>query len=466
MFYCTTGLFAQNWAIGGNPNADVPAGGGRLGTNGDRSVIFETNNTERARLLNGNGFWGFGTSAPNAQVNINSAAGIDALRVQVNGSSKLFVHNGGGVSIGTASAPPANGLLVSGSIGVGTSTPAVKLHVVNGADASPGGGGFIVSGYTSGGNVVIDDNEIMARNNGAASTLTLNHQGGNLIIDGTNAGTLVGINTSSPAVDMHLLHGTGDGTNHGLRLRNSGANAEDWTFYVVNLTGNLELWANNVFRGSFDDVSGTYSSVSDVRRKKDIEKAQDVMEKLLQLDVKKYHFLENNSADKKHYGLIAQEVEKLFPELVSHNNQDDGSDIYTMDYTAFGVLAIKALQEEHKTLENLKQKNAELESRLLKLESALTTASKSDAASFSNIFLEQNMPNPFNQVTTIRYHVLQNANATITIYNNSGVAVKTIKANDSGMATIQANELSAGTYTYNLVVNGKLTASKKMVLLK
>lgn len=150
MFYCTTGLFAQNWAIDGNPNADVPAGGGRLGTNGDRSVIFETNNTERGRLLNTSGFWGFGTSAPNAQVNINSAAGIDALRVQVNGSSKLYVHNGGGVSIGTPSTPPGNGLLVSGSVGVGTSTPTVKLHVVNGADASPGGGGYIVSGFTSG----------------------------------------------------------------------------------------------------------------------------------------------------------------------------------------------------------------------------------------------------------------------------------------------------------------------------
>ena len=201
-------------------------------------------------------------------------------------------------------------------------------------------------------------------------------------------------------------------------------------------------------------------------RKKDIEKAPDILNKVLMLDVKKYHMLQSNAADKKHYGLIAQEVEKIFPELISHQKEDDGSDIYMMDYTVFGVLAIKALQEEHHTLENLKQKNAELESRLLKLESALATASKSDAAFFNNISLEQNMPNPFNQATTIRYRVPQNANATITIYNSSGIAVKTIKANNSGIATIQANELSAGTYIYNLVVNGKLTASKKMVLLK
>ena len=172
-------IHAQTWDFGGN---NLPAGGERLGSNNNRPVIFETNNTERARLLNTSGFWGFGTSTPNAQVNINSAVGVDALRVQVAGSSKLFVHNGGGVSIGTPSTPPANGLLVSGSIGVGTSTPAVKLHVVNGADASPGGGGYIVSGFTSGLNVAIDENEIMARNNGATSGLFLNNNGGNLII--------------------------------------------------------------------------------------------------------------------------------------------------------------------------------------------------------------------------------------------------------------------------------------------
>jgi hypothetical protein len=52
--------------------------------------------------------------------------------------------------------------------------------------------------------------------------------------------------------------------------------------------------------------------------KKDIEKAPDSLQKVMQLDVKKYHFIQNESADKKHYGLIAQEVENIFPEIVSY----------------------------------------------------------------------------------------------------------------------------------------------------
>src|SRR3989442_2161888 len=94
MPFCSIKIMAQNWVIGGNA---VPVGGGSLGSNNNRPVIFETNNIERARLLNTSGFWGFGTAAPNSQVHINSAAGTDALRVQVNGSSKLYVHNAGGV---------------------------------------------------------------------------------------------------------------------------------------------------------------------------------------------------------------------------------------------------------------------------------------------------------------------------------------------------------------------------------
>jgi hypothetical protein len=32
----------------------------------------------------------------------------------------------------------------------------------------------------------------------------------------------------------------------------------------------------------------------------------------MQLDVKKYHFLKNKTSDIKHYGMIVQDVEKIF----------------------------------------------------------------------------------------------------------------------------------------------------------
>jgi hypothetical protein len=48
-------LFSQ-WNVGGNV---LPVGGGALGSNNNRPVIFETNNIERARLLNDQRLLGF-----------------------------------------------------------------------------------------------------------------------------------------------------------------------------------------------------------------------------------------------------------------------------------------------------------------------------------------------------------------------------------------------------------------------
>lgn len=121
-------LSAQNWVNGGNTLSTT----GRFGTNNNYSVIFESNNVERGRLTNA-GLWGFGTSAPNSRLHVNSSSGQDALRVQVNGSTKLYVHNGGGVSVGSSTAAPANGLFVSGDAGIGSSTPGpYKLKVSHG----------------------------------------------------------------------------------------------------------------------------------------------------------------------------------------------------------------------------------------------------------------------------------------------------------------------------------------------
>lgn len=94
----------------------------------------------------------------------------------------------------------------AGNVGIGTIAPAVKLQVEGGADASVGGGGFLVMGPTTGQNMAIDNNEIMARNNGSPALLFLNHEGGNVIIGGA-ANPRVGIGTSLPTERVDLAGG-------------------------------------------------------------------------------------------------------------------------------------------------------------------------------------------------------------------------------------------------------------------
>lgn len=74
---------------------------------------------------------GVGTTTPNSILHVAGPAGDDALRVQVNGATKLLVGSGGGVAVGAnVLTPPQNGLYVAGDVGLGTAAPSSKLHVV------------------------------------------------------------------------------------------------------------------------------------------------------------------------------------------------------------------------------------------------------------------------------------------------------------------------------------------------
>jgi hypothetical protein len=76
-------------------------------------------------------------------------------------------------------------ILKSADIGVVTDTPQAKLHISEGNDTGLGANnGFLLLGETSGANISMDNNEIMAKNNGNAADLNLQIEGGNLKIGG------------------------------------------------------------------------------------------------------------------------------------------------------------------------------------------------------------------------------------------------------------------------------------------
>jgi hypothetical protein len=148
----------------GNASWQAPAGGGWattgnsgttpgtnfIGTTDNQDLAVRTNSIERMRLLS-NGNFGYGTLTPVSPFHITSAvSGAPTLRVEntAGGFSAFFpggvgigvgaglpggnLSVGGRVSIGTSyySAPsPANGLLVEGSTGIGTTAPIAKLDV-------------------------------------------------------------------------------------------------------------------------------------------------------------------------------------------------------------------------------------------------------------------------------------------------------------------------------------------------
>lgn len=100
-----------------------------------------------------------------------------------------------------------------------------KVQIINGTDAEPGSGGFLVSGDPASANIVIDNNEIMARSNGLTSKLYLNNDGGDISM--CYAGGNVMIGSSLPATG-YLLTVDGKVMCEELKVQMS----ESWPDYV------------------------------------------------------------------------------------------------------------------------------------------------------------------------------------------------------------------------------------------
>jgi hypothetical protein len=112
-----------------------------------------------------------------------------------------------------------------------------------------------------------------------------------------------------------------------------------------------------------------YVTRSDSRLKNSVENiSNELIAKYLQLRPVSYYWNQDQPRDTKlQYGLIAQEVEPLFPEMV--NTGTDEMQTKSVNYQSLHAISLKVIQEQQKQIEILQQKQASLEQRLLLLES-------------------------------------------------------------------------------------------------
>mgnify|MGYP003667480418 FL=1 len=84
----------------------------------------------------------------------------------------------------------------------------------------------------------------------------------------------------------------------------------------------------------------------------------------------------------------------------------------------------------------------------------------------NNIVLNQNVPNPFAERTVITFSIPETVQkAQIHFYDGMGKLINTVDIDDrgNGQINVYANDLSTGVYTYSLVADGKIVATKRMM---
>lgn len=147
------------------------------------------------------------------------------------------------------------------------------------------------------------------------------------------------ITTNSDTLNPRAVFECINGSNVVLHVRNNG---------VVGIgTSNVDsTYALNV-QGSVN-ASGEVSSSSDIRLKTNIEKITDSLVKVKKLNG--YNFSFKDDPEKKHIGLIAQEVQELLPEVVFKNL--DG--YLSVAYGNIVALLIESIKEQQEQLDHLK----------------------------------------------------------------------------------------------------------------
>jgi len=129
------------------------------------------------------------------------------------------------------------------------------------------------------------------------------------------------------------------------------ATTSDFTFRFDNSSdGNMSFQGNLSVNGNIT-ASGTVTATSDERLKENIEVIPNALEKVSKIRGVTFTRNDQEDKEKKHVGVIAQEVEKALPEVVM-----EGSDgIKSVAYGNLVGLLIEAIKEQQKQINELKE---------------------------------------------------------------------------------------------------------------
>lgn len=151
-------------------------------------------------------------------------------------------------------------------------------------------------------------------------------------------------------------------------LNTTTTNNTDGSFYM-DVNGNMiatgamnvngALWCGGIFSCSQSiTASGNIAAYSDKKLKTNLIELGDCLNLIKKLNVYRFNWIKDGRHD---IGIIAQEIEEVFPEFVTEIKSELDGNVKTVDYGKLSSVLIGAVKE-------LNEKNKQLESRLFALE--------------------------------------------------------------------------------------------------
>ncbi len=483
-------IYSQAWSTTGN--AGTSPASNFLGTTDNKALVIRTNNIERMRV-NANGTIGVGIkTAPIAALDLRNSTQINSfyvtnsstnsnqwgVRAYVNGINSSAFRTGGEFSVSGAG---------SNNTGVNVSASAANVNYGGSLSATDGATSNIgVWGYAGGPSgstnyaVYGSITGFSAGRDYAGYFAGKTYVKNELIVGTSETPYSASISINSPSTIGTGVYSVNTNTyGNGVYSSYAGSPYAFYAIYAVAPSSGSNM--AGYFSGNVT-VVGTFSNPSDERLKDNIKPLDNVMDKIMQLDVNTYNFKKEyhhmNLPQVKQYGFIAQNLQKLFPELVQtvadkSKGENNLFAYKTVNYLGMIPVLAKALQEEHTQRIKTEEQLQTLKERVDAMEKALSQAAVSSPAlkglGTSTARLEQNVPNPANQAATINCYIPSGAkSAMLVIYASNGAKVKEFNnlATGANRLEVKANTLGSGVYTYALLIDGKQADSRQMIVAK
>lgn len=324
----------------GEGNVFVGNAAGLANVTGGSNVCIGTGSGQNANA-NNNTFVGWGTGYDNTSGGSNSFFGLQAGYNNTTGSNNVAIGNGAGYANQTG-----NSNVFIGRYAGWPETGSNKLYIDNSSTAAP----LIYGDFSS--------NKLSINGDLGVGKLASGYKidvAGKINLNSGMTGAAIAVNGAEALWynDTYFSWGYGGSYN----------------YFADKVTiGNTGSFGYALYVQGSAYTTGTWVG-SDKRFKKDFESISDPLEKVLNMNGVTYLWRTDEYADKnfpegRHYGVIAQEIELVLPEIVRETENGEKS----VAYNELIPVLIEAVKEQQKTIMRQQQENDEMKTLLEQLQ--------------------------------------------------------------------------------------------------
>jgi len=348
--------------------------------------------TEKMRITSGGNVLIGTTSAENPRglAKVLEIEAGDACGIILNDSRDshpMGIENAGAVMNFTYNTSPLMTILTAGNVGIGTTSPGYKLVVAQSDVTEPSGidantsiliknntwsGITMISTEATGNFITFGDDA-----SGFAGRIQYSHVNNAMVFETAGAEKL---RVNSSAQSLRIQGGSVTGSNYMQFVNSAGTSqgyfgyggASNILYIVQQVVGDIAFYTGGAVRGSIN-TGGTltmggdviaYGSPSDKRLKENIKPIESALDKVIKLQGVTFDWKDKKEEIdqfgkayklqewKNDIGFIAQDVQKVIPELVRENS--DG--MLSMRHQGIAPILLEAIKELKAEIEELKNK--------------------------------------------------------------------------------------------------------------